>query len=142
MCSDLKNEFSDDCSQSSDQVSFGNFTLYIFLLLLQPIRNILDYIRVGYDYYYPTLIHIYVLNPEIRHSTQRSEGILELQPSPLVSLRPVIRFFTYNNMVWSKYWISFVCKRILFFLKLELIFETLLCSMGAQLFFQGLAGIA
>ena len=129
MCSDLKNEFSDDCSQSSDQVSFGNFTLYIFLLLLQPIRNILDYIRVGYDYYYPTLIHIYVLNPEIRHSTQRSEGILELQPSPLVSLRPVIRFFTYNNMVWSKYWISFVCKYENKILKRELLFSKLQSKM-------------
>ena len=35
-----------------------------------------------------------------------------------------------------------LCKRTLFFLKMELIFETLKCSMGAQLFFLGLAGIA
>ena len=106
-------------------------------------RFLLAILRYTYFYYYFSLSEIswitfeldmiiiirlwfiYVLNPEIRHSTQRSEGILELQPSPLVSLRPVIRFFTYNNMVWSKYWISFVCKYENKILKRELLFSKL-----------------
>ena len=58
----------------------------------------------------------------IHNDTACLGAMLELQPSPLVSLRPLIKFLTYNMMAWSKYWISFVCKNMKKYLKRELLF--------------------
>ena len=46
----------------------------------------------------------------IMSSTVCLQWVLELQTPPLVSFRPLIKFFMYNKMVWSKYWICVVCK--------------------------------